>query len=102
MQGDIITNTLNPIILFFMYYPIVFFSLAGYFNGYLIRPFGLYKIIAAIFVVPYSLGFLVDVNLIFEATIPFILCVVFGFLGADKSKYYLSEIFLTLKHWVTR
>ena len=102
MQGDIVTNTLNPIILFFMDYPIVFFSLIGYFNGYLIRPFGLYKIIAAFFVVPYSLAFLIDTNLLFQGTIPFLLFVLGGFLGADRSKYYLAEILSTLKHWAKR
>ena len=102
MQVDIVTNTLNPIILFFMDYPIVLFSLIGYFNGYLIRPFGFYKIIAAIFVVPYSLAFLADTNLIFQGTIPFLLFVIGGFLGANRYKYYLSEIFLTLQHWAKR
>ncbi len=83
-------------------YGIALFCVLGYFNGYLFRNPGLYKIIAIIFVVPFSLSLVSGVNLVFQATIPFLLVALIGFLGFEKFKYYLDEVFYLVKGLLQR
>jgi len=78
-------------------YGILLFCGLGYLNGNLLRDVGLYKIIALIFVIPFCIELLMGINLVFDATIPFLLFAVVGFMGPDKSKYYLSEMYYSLR-----
>lgn len=85
-------DTINAIIKFLQDYPFIFFGFVGYFNGYLFRNVNFIKVIAIILILPYCLSLLIEINLVFSATLPFCIFALGGFLGIDKSKYYLSKI----------
>ena len=69
------------------------FAGLGYLNGYLLRDIGLIKIIAAFFIIPYSVAFLVDLDNVIQATLPFLLMALAGYWGPNKTRYRLSHLF---------
>ncbi|MCU7880017.1 MAG: hypothetical protein KZQ66_03585 [Candidatus Thiodiazotropha sp. (ex Lucinoma aequizonata)] len=80
-------DTINAMLRFLLDYPAIFFAGLGYFNGYLFRDINLYKIFAMIFVVPYCMELLININWVYLATLPFLICSVIGYWGIDKSKH---------------
>jgi len=76
---------------------IAVFCAAGLLNGFLFRNVGLLKIIAIFFVVPYCLDLLINLNNLYQATIPFIVFAVAGYLGWPKTSSYLERFFYLLK-----
>ncbi len=95
-------DTLNQIILFFSNYPVLFFSLVGYWSGWVMREKGLYKIILLLFFLYHFLPILVSINKVYIATLPFLVGIGIGYLGMDKVKYYGNEIFWTIKNIIKR
>jgi len=67
-------------------YGIALFCVLGYFNGYLFRDIGLYKIIALFFVIPFCIDLLVRLNIVMTATLPFLIFALIGFWGLEKTK----------------
>ena len=65
------------------------FAGLGYLNGYLLRDIGLIKIIAAFFIIPYSVAFLVDLDNVIQATLPFLLMALAGYWGPNKTRCYV-------------
>ncbi len=57
---------------------------AGYLCGYLFRNINLLKIIALFFIVPFCLDFLIALNNVWDATIPFLLFGGIGFFGLER------------------
>jgi hypothetical protein len=90
---------INTIIIFLQNYPLIFFVGLGYFNGYLFRNIGFIKVILMIFVVPFCLDLLINVNQVFVATLPFLVSAIFGFMGVPKSKYHLSRMSDMISQW---
>ena len=80
-------DTVNAILRFLLDYPTIFFAGLGYFNGYLFRNLTPLKIITMVFVVPYCIDLLININWIYLATLPFLLCAVIGYWGVDRSKH---------------
>jgi hypothetical protein len=52
-----------------------------------------------IFVVPFCLDLLINVNQVFVATLPFLVSAIFGFMGVPKSKYHLSRMSDMISQW---
>lgn len=69
-------------------YGIALFCIMGFINGFLMRNIGLYKGIALFFVLPYSLDLLISLNNVLQATLPFLVFAVLGFLGTRKVMMY--------------
>ncbi len=67
------------------------FCLLGYFNGYLLRDMGLYKIIGAVLIIPACLQTLIDINDVISATLPFLVSAWIGHIGMRKAKRYALE-----------
>ncbi|HIJ25784.1 MAG: hypothetical protein HOA22_11055 [Gammaproteobacteria bacterium] len=76
------------------------FAGLGYLNGYLLRDIGLIKIIAAFFVIPYSLSTLSQVNNVVQATLPFLLLALAGYWGLDKTRYRVSYLFNEVQYHI--
>ncbi|ODS23652.1 hypothetical protein AB835_07555 [Candidatus Endobugula sertula] len=95
-------DTINAILRFLLDYPTIFFAGLGYFNGYLFRDINPLKIIAMIFVVPYCIDLLININWIYLATLPFLLFAVIGYWGVDKSKHRAMAVIDLGKDWVGR
>jgi len=53
-----------------------------------------------IFVVPYCMELLININWIYLATLPFLLCAVIGYWGAHKSKDRAMAIIDLGRDWV--
>jgi len=68
----------------------------------LFRNLGILKIIAIIIITPAIIQFLVDVNNLVEVTLPFLLFAVSGYLGKDKSLFYVKELYYSVKKLVSR
>ncbi len=95
-------DTLNQVILFFTNYPVLFFSLVGYWAGWVIREKGLYKIILLLFFLYHFLPILININEVYIATLSFLASIGIGYLGMDKVKYYAGDIFYTIKNIIKR
>jgi len=76
---------------------IALFCAAGLLNGFLFRDVGLIKIIAIFFVLPFCVDLLINLNNLYQATIPFLVFAVVGYLGGQKSFLYLEHVFCFLK-----
>lgn len=76
---------------FFIETPVASFVLLGALNGYLFREPKLLKIIAIIIIVPASLQWLVQANLIYTGTIPFLVGSVVGYWGVERLLSTLSD-----------
>ncbi len=72
---------------------VIFSCLLGYLDGYLLRDLNFRKIIAAYFVIPCSIIWLIDINDVMFSTIPFLLSAWSGHIGLEKTKYYATESF---------
>ena len=93
-------EAINSILIFLYQYPFVLFAGMGYLNGSLFRNIGFLKIVGLIFVVPFSLQLLSELNLIFIATIPFLTFAVIGYWRIEKTKYYIliaQDVVLDIK-----
>ncbi|MCW8830970.1 MAG: hypothetical protein OQK32_05545, partial [Gammaproteobacteria bacterium] len=53
---------------------------------YLFHEPGVFKIIAILFAVPVSIQLLIDINIVYTATIPFLISALIGFWGMGKTK----------------
>ncbi len=73
------------------------FCLLGYFNGFLFRNMGMYKIIIAIFSIPMSIQLLVSLNIVYDATIPFLLFAPIGYLGIGETSYRVQRLFSSFR-----
>ncbi len=94
MQNDefaIFISTLNPFIM------LVLFSVVGYVAGSWVYRKNLYTAIAVLFIIPYSMLVLIFVNAVVFATLPFLVFAMVGYIGMDKSKYYLFEALYLFK-----
>ena len=95
-------DIINPVIRFLLDNPAIFFAALGYVTGYLFRNTNPLIIIVAIVLIPYSLEWLVSLNWLWLATVPYLVFAVVGFIGHDKAFRYIGNLFYTLLDWVQR
>lgn len=99
MQNDefaVFISTLDPFVM------LMVFAVVGYIAGSWVYKKNFYTAIAVLFVIPYSMLVLIWINAVVFATLPFLLFAVVGYIGVEKSKYYLSEAFYLFKQLIRK
>lgn len=99
MQNDefaVFISTLNPFVM------LVVFAVVGYIAGLWVYKKNFYTAVAVLFVIPYAMLMLIWINAVVFATLPFLLFAVIGYIGTEKSKYYLSETFYLFKQLIRK
>ncbi len=74
-------------------FQLIIFGGLGYLNGWLAQEIGFIKIIALIILLPASLEFLISVNQVYVATVPFLIFAWFGFYGFKKTYQNIKEMY---------
>lgn len=93
---------LTEILRILVNYPAIIFCIAGYFIGSLVRDISILKIIVLIVVLPPCIEFLIVLNNLHIATIPFLMAALIGYWGKERTKYYAGSVFDLVREQIER
>ena len=83
-------------------YPAIIFCIAGYFVGSLFRDISILKIIVLLFVLPFCIEFLIELNNLQIATVPFLAASFIGYWGKERTQYYAANAFELVREQIER
>ena len=93
---------LTEILRILVNYTAIIFCVAGYFCGSLVRNITVIKVIVLLVVLFYVIQFLIFLNNLTVATIPFLVFALIGYWGKEKTLAYLANAFELLREQVER